>query len=238
MEKKIKIITGIASVIGIVLIIIAVCLFIKTKNFQAKAVLAEGVVTELREMSNTTNQPGQIRAFTYAPVIKYTSKEGQEYTYYSNTSANPPAYSVGEKVQIYYDPANPADAGLAGVNSMLGTIICGGIGLVFIFLGGIIFWLNAKGGGDKALMQNGRKISADIMEVGLNTSFEMNGKNPFKIHCQWLNPSDNTVYEFNSKNIWFDPSHYMNDRKKIDVYIDFNNPKKYFMDISFLPKNA
>lgn len=238
MEKKIKIIAGIAATVGIVLIVIAAVLFINAKNFQAKAVAVEGLVTELREMSNTTNQPGQIRAFTYAPVIKYTTKEGQEFTYCSNNSSNPPAYAVGEKVQIYYDPSNPADAAMAGISGMLGSIICGGIGIVFLLFGGVFYWLNSKGDGDKALMQNGKKILADITEVALNSSFEMNGKSPFRIHCQWLNKTDNTVYEFKSKNLWFDPSQYMNNRNQIDVYIDFNNPKKYFMDISFLPKNA
>ncbi|MNC77488.1 hypothetical protein D3C75_1294550 [compost metagenome] len=57
------------------------------------------------------------------------------------------------------------------------------------------------------------------------------------IRSQWLNPRTSEVHLFESDNIWFDPSDYLKD-ESISVFIDKKNPKKYHVDISFLPKIA
>jgi len=67
-----------------------------------------------------------------------------------------------------------------------------------------------------------------------NTGVEINGQNPWRISSQWLDPKTNMVRIFHSENLWFDPSGFMK-RKKVTVLLDPNNPKRYHMDISFLP---
>jgi len=73
--------------------------------------------------------------------------------------------------------------------------------------------------------------------VELNESLRVNGRSPFQIITQSLDPASDTVRIFESENIWFDPSEYI-ESETIDVFIDPNDPEKYVMDISFLPKLA
>jgi hypothetical protein len=43
------------------------------------------------------------------------------------------------------------------------------------------------------------------------------------------------VYLFKSANIWFDPTAFVK-RDTLDVLVDMDNPKRYQVDISFLPQ--
>ncbi|MNH47046.1 hypothetical protein D3C79_1101060 [compost metagenome] len=70
-----------------------------------------------------------------------------------------------------------------------------------------------------------------------NTRISVNGRHPYVIRSQWLNPRTSEVHLFESDNIWFDPSDYLKD-ESISVFIDKKNPKKYHVDITFLPKIA
>jgi hypothetical protein len=45
----------------------------------------------------------------YSPVIEFVAG-GQTFTFESGNASDPPAYDVGEKVRVLYDPANPETA--------------------------------------------------------------------------------------------------------------------------------
>jgi hypothetical protein len=85
------------------------------------------------------------------------------------------------------------------------------------------------------LLQSGQLIRADITDISLNQSIMVNGKSPFQIIAQWHDKTNNQMYIYKSDNFWFNPTQFVSD-KTISVYIDLNNPKKYHMDTSFLPK--
>ena len=108
----------------------------------------------------------------------------------------------------------------------------GGVGF-----GGIYFQLK-KSNLKKELFDEGRgkKIAADLTGAGLDMSYRVNGRSPYVISAQWLDTSSNHMYLFNSDYVWFDPASMIEGRKKIDVYIDENDPKRYYVDISFLPE--
>ena len=73
--------------------------------------------------------------------------------------------------------------------------------------------------------------------MGINKSLTVNDRSPFLILTQWLNPATSELHIFESNNIWFDPTNHIK-TKKIRVFIDRKNPKKYYVDLSFLPKVA
>ena len=89
----------------------------------------------------------------------------------------------------------------------------------------------------KALKANGQRIQAKVKHIGLNTSHKINGRSPYQIQAQWQNPSTSKVHVFKSEYLWFDPTDYVNE-EEITVLIDRNNPKKYYVDVSFLPQLA
>ena len=64
-------------------------------------VSVEGTVIAMKESPAT-----QDSGVTYYPVIRY-EVGGQTYTYTSSNSSDPPAYHVGERVWLRYDPADP-----------------------------------------------------------------------------------------------------------------------------------
>ncbi len=50
-------------------------------------------------------------------------------------------------------------------------------------------------------------------------------------------PGDGGVQVFRSENLWFDPTDDLK-REAVTVYVDPRNPRRYAMDVSFLPKLA
>jgi len=73
--------------------------------------------------------------------------------------------------------------------------------------------------------------------VERNTGVAVNGVSPFRIATQWQDPATGEIRVFHSENVWFDPSDYLKDQP-ITVYLDPQNPHRYWVDTSFLPKLA
>jgi hypothetical protein len=225
-----KIFIGIFGAVGVILLAIAGLLFFNTESFEANGTLTQGTVIEM--LSSRSNKGG----YTYAPVVKFMANDNKEHICRSNIYSSPASYSVGDKADVYYNPKNPDDAELGGASAFLATYIVGGIGLVFCGFTAMFYFILIKD--NSKLMESGTKIQADLISVGLNTSISVNGRNPYVINGQWTDTLENKVYSFKSKSIWFDPKPFLANRNKMDVYIDQNNPKKYFVDISFLPQQA
>jgi len=87
------------------------------------------------------------------------------------------------------------------------------------------------------LQRFGRIVSTDLQAVALCRAVRVNGRHPYRIVSRWKRASTGRYYTFESGNIWFDPSPYVEGRS-IHVRIDPNNPRRYWMDISFLPDRA
>jgi hypothetical protein len=89
----------------------------------------------------------------------------------------------------------------------------------------------------KYLLKRGQKIITDFMGIEINGSLAVNGRHPYTLSSQWLDPNTNKIYIFKSENIWFNPENYITN-KKIEVLIDPKNYDKYYMNISFLPEGG
>ncbi len=116
-----------------------------------------------------------------------------------------------------------------------GALVVGFMGLVFSSIGGgLIGYAAWRAKLDTALREHGHRIEAELQQVELNTSLEVNGVSPFRIVAQWHDAQRNEVFIFKSANLWFDPSEFVAG-KKVPVYLDVNNPSKYLVDLSLLP---
>lgn len=109
------------------------------------------------------------------------------------------------------------------------------MGLIFAGIGGGIIafgqWSAQK---EADLRQNGQLIEAEFKSVELNSSLEVNGEHPYRIVAQWHDAPNNRLHVFRSANLWFDPTDYV--PEWVPVYIDRDNPKRYHMETSFLPR--
>lgn len=78
---------------------------------------------------------------SYCPVIRFNARHGGTYTHYSDVCSWPPSFEVGQKVTIYYDPADPTRSQLddlmgvwfiPALMSFMGLIF-GGVGFFLLF---------------------------------------------------------------------------------------------------------
>lgn len=219
------------AVIGLGMLISAFYLYKNTNDFLNNSQTTSGIVVELVSSKSKDNST------LYKPVIEFRTKDGELIEFTASAASNPPSYLKGEAVQVFYKADAPYQAKVKGFFSLWGgTIIFAGIGLSF-FIVGISMLITRELNKQKinTLKMQGTQIKAKIQEVSINRSYEVNGRSPYQIHAQWLNPSTSKVHIFKSDNLWFDPSDYI-ESDKISVLIDKRNPKKYYVDTSFLPE--
>jgi hypothetical protein len=232
--KKVRLIFGIFFVIGLGLFTGGIFAIQHTRRFVQTAVEVPGVVIENVWREKQDRDRGT--SWVSYPRIRFRNREGQEVTFTSTTGSSPPSYRVNEPVTILYDPQEPHNASIKSFAELwlLPVILCG-MGLIFSSFGIVaVVWKGARTRKNAWLQQNGRRIQAEITRVELNTSVEVNGANPYRIVCQWLDPARNQMHVFNSANIWFDPTSHI-PGKTIEVLVDPNNPRRYAVNTAFLP---
>lgn len=229
MKTKSSIFEYLFAIIGLILLGGALYLYQDKQAFLEKSEVAQGTVVELLSTKSKNS-------ISYRPVVQFITKVGEKIKFSSSVGSNPASYNVGENVEVLYDPINPNKAEINGFSSLyLAPLILGVIGTAFFLIG----FMSIRFGYLKQkklqyLSDNGKRISTKFENVQLNSSSKANGRNPFQIYSQWLNPNTNELYVFKSDDIWFDPTEFIK-TEEIKVMIDPNDPKKYFMDTSFLP---
>jgi len=233
-----SVIKYIFAAIGLAMLAGAFLAFTSTQNFLSTAVSTQGTVIELVRSRSSSSSNGS-SDYTYAPVVKFETKDGSLIEFQSSTSSNPPSYAEGETIEVLYQKSSPHDAKIKGFFSLWGlSMILGIIGSVFSLIGlGMVFAGIKKSQRIKGLKQSGTRISAEVQSVGRNASLEVNGRNPYQIVAQWQNPTTTKIHIFKSENIWFDPEEHIKG-DTIEVLIDQSNPKIYHVDTSFLPEVA
>ncbi|MCL2843601.1 MAG: DUF3592 domain-containing protein [Oscillospiraceae bacterium] len=133
------------SIIGVVLSIFGL-IFLKAL-LKARKILEQGnstMATVIRYVV-TQNNHGKARnrglyKFYYA-VFEYTVG-GISYEHQNVVGNNKPKYEIGEKVEIYYDPSNPAEVTLEGSQKATKVLMLSfGAGGVLFLLVGVLIWI-------------------------------------------------------------------------------------------------
>jgi hypothetical protein len=143
--------------------------------------------------------------------------------------------SKGDMVKIYYDPASPQkiDFGDTISYNMRG-VVAGGL----LFLIGFYYFIrfSVRDRAKRKLIRSGKKTAAEFVAVVRNEKYMMGNNNPWVIKCRWIDNLNNREYYFVSKDYTIDPGPYLNGRSHIDVFFDPDDPDRYYMDTSFMPK--
>ncbi|MGN0612885.1 MAG: DUF3592 domain-containing protein [Porcipelethomonas sp.] len=136
----------------------------------------------------------------------------------------------GMITEVYFDPEDPSDV---RTGSYAFEIIFIGIGGLFLIIGGVFlavyFVLSGK---KKRLMQRGEALTGKITDVRINNFVRINNMHPYKADCEVINPFDGERYLYSSGNITENITEYIG--ADVTVYVDRNNPKKYYVDIEEL----
>jgi hypothetical protein len=130
-----RIVRVVFGVVGIGLLVASVVAVGHTRSFLADAVSAPGVVEGL--VPRTSTDRDNRTSTTYAPQVRFTTAAGESVTFVSGSSSSPPAYQVGDTVEVLYVAADPRRARVHDWFSLWGLpTILGGLGAVFAAIGG------------------------------------------------------------------------------------------------------
>ncbi|MFL5730299.1 MAG: DUF3592 domain-containing protein [Cytophagaceae bacterium] len=128
--KKNLLFPGIFGGIGLILLIAAYFVWAHENKFMAYAQTVTGKVLSLEYLWDTDANNG-----SYFPVIEYTYN-GRVTTFRSVLGSNPASYSVGDNVEVYFNPAQWQDAQIKSFTSQwLAVILLSGIGFLFTAIG-------------------------------------------------------------------------------------------------------
>lgn len=226
---------GIFFIVGVVFLIGTIWSWLSTQRFLNTAETATGTVKELL----LVRSGGESGGYVYYPVVEYETRGGEKVEFQSTAGSSPASYTVGENVEVLYVSQKPQEAKIKGFMDVWFLVVIFGVfGVVFTLLGGVFLSIDiGKIKRRKWLLQNGLRIETKIDRSELNASVSVNGKNPYVIISQWQDPATQKIYLFESEDIWFNPEQYVKNRT-VPVLVDPKNYKKYYMDISFLPKEG
>ena len=109
------------------------------------------------------------------------------------------------------------------------------VGLLFLAMGlGFVISVKLRKKQCTRLREQGRRISAEILEIYVDYRVRFNRRHPWVIRCQAVNPADGQLYLFKSEGLWADPAPKLQGRTHIPVYVNPENWKQHTVDADLL----
>jgi hypothetical protein len=223
--------------IGLAFLAGGCCSAWRLQQFLQTAVRTEGtVIGNLWHRDAAGRHANSYRRHAY-PQVRFSKPDGGIIIFRSRNGSSPPRYELGAQVPVLYDRLDPHNAYIGAFGEMWAPPIgLAALGLAFVMpelcRRTLLRWAAAK---EEWLRENGRSVQADVTEVALDRSYALNGINPYRIVCQWLDPATNQVHVFRSAYIWYDPTKFL-PGKTLEVWMDPGNPRRYSVPTPFLPK--
>ncbi len=99
------------------------------------------------EVISMETKHGRKNKIMYTPVVRFTTAKGDAISTQLDVSSSSPAYDIGQKVPVIYQPTEPTDVMLDTFFGKYGiSLILAGMGAAAIF-GGIVEGLRRLGSG-------------------------------------------------------------------------------------------
>jgi len=169
--------------------------------------------------------------------IKYTSDDGAERIYKGRHSSKGRKRRNDQVVKVFYNIENPDNCRIwDGVKGGKKVVFWGFMLLLFNFAS--VYFDRKKSKTTNSFRTTGRKVEAQILKIDIDMETTVMNRHPYYILCKWVDPMSGREYLHTIKYIWDEPKTLLAGRNTIDVYIDRNDPEKYFMDIAFLGEAA
>ena len=229
--KQSKTILFLFGLVGIGMLVGGIFFFISTKQFVRTALRTQGTVVDLILRKNEDGR------YTYAPKVTFTANNGDQYTFVSGASANPPAFDRGEIIEVLYLAENPQGAKINTLSTLYSLpLIMGGMGLVFSLIGGIPGFLFLRRKKQiEYLSQYGMRISSKVTKIEYRKNYKINNKSPYRIWAEGTDPRNGAVTTFKSDNIWFNPKKFVQPGDIVEILIHPQKNNVYYMETPFLP---
>ncbi|PIS31422.1 hypothetical protein COT42_01110 [Candidatus Saganbacteria bacterium CG08_land_8_20_14_0_20_45_16] len=229
MNNKLIVFSLIFIFIGLGVFYKAYLIYSESKILQDTGLSAQGevlkIVTEkIQESDGGTNT-------VYYPIVRFEARDKQTIEFKSNlVKSSLTFYHVGQKVKVVYPPENPQKARIDSFSNLwLGPILMaviaallGAIGMLLIY-----YFIIAPNLNENSLKVHGQLIEAKIVKISSK------GYPPYNILAEWTHPITRKKCYFLSADLPTDPKEKLR-KGTITVLVDFKNPKRYFIDTSFL----
>ena len=246
--KKYNLFTFIYGIVATIIIIPGILLQIDYINFKEYAEITKAKITDTIVIKHLGLDGRRNRGrFVSEPHILVTfSIDNVEYSGYT------PVYDKelknGDLIDIYYNPQNPNDFIDVKYPGYIKFIHCG-IAFLILFVISITFTsyeynsipslkYSMQYNNKKKLKQTGTLIDATITRIYFNTKHKVGVLHPCVLEARATLPNSNKEYVFKSFYNWtnLQPIVKKHAIKTVKVYVDLDNPKKYFMDLEPIKK--
>ncbi len=232
MIRNLKRSTGLFIFLAFLFGFITVCIIIGEINntkerfdFFKTALETEGQISEIK---TDRDREGKIH---YYASVNYEI-DGQSYKdiplpYYTSDMF------AGDSITLFYDPENPYHIEIKTASLFLtiivfvAALICGAIAIGFTIP--VIRWQ-----GQKKLRKTGLYIRLPIASLNVDTSTTENGTPGNYVICEGTNPITGRRQRYVSEHYYSSLDAFMKPGDIVPVYLDRNNPDKYFVDVAYV----
>lgn len=210
--RVVRILGYVFAILGILLLGIAIAIGISNVRAGQGMMQTTGTVTSVEKLRPTISfDAGGKTVSAIGPVA--------------------PGYSVGEKLKLLYDPADPQRI-LVDEGRWQSTSLFGAIGLVFAVLGFGFLTMSARRGRKLAwLRRNGQKADGRIVEVAPDKTVQINDRPTWKIVVEW---NSGSASHRASRRVVRDPRPVLAGRDGVTVWFEPQNPKNCWIDLEAL----
>lgn len=232
-----RLVPRIILTIGVALLGVAAYLAWREWQFAQRAERADGKIVGV--------EPGQELGSSDYPLIRFATRDGHSVEFRANVTMRGAiqgpgfrGYQVGQHLPVLYDPAHPADA---VVDEFLlrhvASIAVAAMGGLPAGIGGTLLWLARRNRRRlEGLRLTGRRVLARITAITVDRSTSVNGRHPWCIEAECRDPESGAARQFRSVHIWSDPAPFVD--RVVAVFVDARDPRRYAVDLDFLPAHA
>jgi hypothetical protein len=173
------------------------------------------------------------------PILEFRTRQGQRVRVEGKISTSPSAYKVGERIGVFYDPADPSDALIDSfIERWFVALLFGGFGTVFIVVGGTLFAIARRSGRRLArLLREGRRFEGRVAAFEMNQFTKINGRRPWHVLVDWTDAQGQPRRE-RSAMLREDPAKRFKIGDTVAVLADPANPKLFWIDLDGRSKNV
>ena len=213
---------GIFLVVGAIFSAVGITMALADSGFRERA---EEITAEITGISSYRASDGDRRHNVYV-TYQYDGRvyEDIELNFYRS------GMYEGQEIPLLCDPENPGHVKSPGgmlllemVFLLIGILFMG-IALVFIAVS------RNKARRRKKILSSGKRLSAIVEQIAVNTSYVMNGRNPYQIYCYYRDEYKDVIYRFKSEDVWINPNVVLQPGDTIDVYVDGEDYSRYHVD--------
>ncbi len=223
-KNPMDILSLVFTTIGIILVFTAIVVSVKNINFTNNSKQITAIVSNIAVQNDNNNKK-------YKDTLLNYHFDGKDYENVSlGTYLN--KANIGDSVEVYVREDNPFE-----IQANKGEFLLP----IFLFVLGALLLVSAvmaKKSIEKRkkeieyLLTNGNKIIAKVLDVDINTALGFGSKRPRII----IAIASNQKEKYYSDNLWIAPD-YDIIGVDIDVYINKQDTKKYYVDIRKFEEN-